>query len=128
MGNTFTPAEQDDIQAFKNAKLAKKSFFGKKENANEPQQDLIEMAEKIYSNYLKGKESIFEVNIDRKTCEEVKQKILDGNVDITLFDNVYQAVKMNLIDTYSRFEYSSIYKQYLQAKEKQNELAKSVGL
>jgi hypothetical protein len=81
-----------DIKKYKNAVL------------NKPQ-----LAKFIFSTYLNGKSSLFEVNIENKFCNEIYHKIQKNDFPLNLFDSVETEIDRNMADTFSRFRFEKEY-------------------
>ena len=78
-------------------------------------------ATNIYYCYLNGKNSEFEINIDKKTCKKVLKELeKGGTLDVNLFEEVLKTLKINLADTYSRFRLTSEFRNYINKKEVEN--------
>jgi hypothetical protein len=84
--------------------------------------DKESIATHIYNTYLNGSASVMEINIDRKSCTRVNEKIQAGNFDEGLFKDVQKTVVVNLYDTFARFTVSSQFIGYLDNDKKQTEL------
>lgn len=82
----------------------------------------LELAQEIFSKYLNGAESDFEINISRFICDEVKAKISTGSINASLFSKVEGPMNSNLADTWSRFSYQSWYVNYMDSRKTQAEL------
>jgi hypothetical protein len=76
----------------------------------------------IYFKYLNGGSSVMEINISKKTCHAVYEKLKTGDFDSTLFDEIEGGVRINLSDTFSRFSVSYAYEKYVLMKKTQVEL------
>jgi hypothetical protein len=76
----------------------------------------------IYFRYLNGNSSTMEVNISRRQCNSVYEKLKSGSFDITLFAEVETAIIANLSDTWSRFESVGTYVRHLQTKKSELEM------
>lgn len=70
---------------------------------------LKEQGERIYSLYLNGRGSELEVNVTRSKCIEVFKKLQMNEISRDMFDDIEKGVFENLMDTYSRFIFSSEY-------------------
>jgi len=77
----------------------------------------VQMADKIYSDFLNGSASPFEINVASRQCKIVKQSIDWEEFDKTLFGSILRTVKSNLVDTYSRFISTPTHKNYMKAKK-----------
>jgi hypothetical protein len=83
----------------------------------------------IYQKYFNGRESLMEVNVEKKDCDLVLQKInrfrRDSQrfpLDDKLFETLELAVKLNLVDTFTRFKLTNEYKNYVKNQNLQIEL------
>jgi len=70
----------------------------------------------IYDKYLNGSQSVMEVNVQRKFCTEILNKIKKNEYDASLFDDIEKELKTNLYDNYGRFKNSSKYVHFLKNK------------
>lgn len=68
-----------------------------------------EIARQIYEMYMNGAKSQLEVNIPGSYCVKVKEKMETSQVVKTLFDDVENALIVNISDTYSRFIFTEEY-------------------
>jgi hypothetical protein len=70
-------------------------------------------------NYFLGN-AIFEINIDKTKCKEIKNVLDDKDLknknssvmNNNILDNVMSTVKINLCDTISRFKYTKPFEDY----------------
>jgi hypothetical protein len=68
-----------------------------------------EIATFIYLTYLNGEKSFFEVNLEKRLCEEIQSHILKKEFSENLFVEVEKEVDKNLSDTFSRFRFQNDY-------------------
>jgi hypothetical protein len=75
----------------------------------------------IYHRYLNGSSSVMEVNVPRRQCHDIDEKLKSGQFDAHLFDSIEGTVITNMIDTLSRFVFDGSYVKYMvhQRTEKQ---------
>eukprot|EP01080_Neovahlkampfia_damariscottae_P011020 gene11020-3726_t len=71
------------------------------------------LAIQIYGTYLDGANSPLEVNVSFKTRSKLKKAEGLGSFETDLFNGVMQEIKANMVDTYSRFQVTPGYLQYL---------------
>ena len=71
------------------------------------------MADIIKTKYLIIDVSELEINAPQKTLIEICKKIDNGNIENDLFHPIEKVVDVNLGDTISRFQFSSMYYNYL---------------
>jgi len=112
----------DEIQQF-NKTFAKFGSDGQFSHT----QELYKHTKQIYEKYL-ATGSVFEVNIDRATCNEVWKKLSSNTWDGDTFKAVEITVKGNLSDTFSRFKETEKYKIYVKNLEQKQELEKKSGI
>eukprot|EP01080_Neovahlkampfia_damariscottae_P004238 gene4238-7575_t len=87
----------------------------KKSAKEKDQQKMREIATEMYSKYLNGAESPFEVNVSSKCRKNVKEKLKEENdLEDNLFDETLAGVKLNLSDTYSRIHVTTEFALYSQ--------------
>jgi hypothetical protein len=79
-----------------------------------------QLAKFIFSTYLNGKSSLFEVNIENKYCHEIYQKIQKNDFSVNLFDSVESEIDRNMADTFSRFRFEKEYLLALKSLEFSN--------
>jgi hypothetical protein len=79
-----------------------------------------QMAKFIFNTYLNGSESLLEVNIESKLCDEVKQRIQKNEFPSDLFDSIEKEIDKNMKDTFSRFRFEKDYLISLKSIEIQN--------
>lgn len=87
----------DDIQSYKDEKDQVKKK---------------QMARNIFDKYLNGDESELEVNVSRKSCTIVKEKMETGEIAKHLFDDIESALMINLSDTLTRLILTPEYGSY----------------
>jgi hypothetical protein len=68
-----------------------------------------EIAMFIHTTYLNGERSFFEVNLEKRLCEEIHSRILKKEFPENLFVDVEKEVDKNLSDTFSRFRFQKDY-------------------
>ena len=73
-------------------------------------------AVKVYHNYFNGAQSPLEVNIDTKSCNDLRDLILQKQKfeDDEMFEDIERTVKINIRDTWSRFVMTSKFTNYQQ--------------
>lgn len=75
-------------------------------------------AEQILQNFL-SRDAIYELNINRKLIEKVKEKLEKEGPTTTLFDKVVLEIETTVMqDTYGRFRKSALFKEMVQTKRK----------
>jgi hypothetical protein len=79
-----------------------------------------QMAKFIFTTYLNGSESLLEVNIESKLCDEIKQRIQKNEFPVDLFDSIEKEIDKNMKDTFSRFRFEKDYLIALKSIEIQN--------
>jgi hypothetical protein len=72
-----------------------------------------EHADKVYNTYLRGGDSIMELNIPLRVGIEVKQRLASGLLTEELFDGVEKCIATNLSDTISRLTFYPAYMDYV---------------
>lgn len=77
----------EEIQTYKKTKKLEKRKY---------------LAKEIYNTYL-ARDSTFEVNLTTHECVLVKSKIDNNEFTPDLFEDILVAVRLNLMDTFSRF-------------------------
>jgi len=71
-------------------------------------------AKRICDKYFHGDKSVMEVNIQKKEYEEIWRKLLKKQADRAFFDVILVSIKVNMMDTLTRFKLSSAeYRKYL---------------
>jgi hypothetical protein len=70
----------------------------------------------IYFQFFNGINSIMEVNVAKKDCQVIFEKIKTNTFDSTLFNDVERTVLTNLSDTWSRFQFEADYQEYTRGK------------
>lgn len=81
-----------------------------------------EDAKILFEKYLNGNESVMEINIPKKVCEQVRSLMNEGKFDGALFEIVEKDVIANLCDTFSRFVFDPPYLQYIANKKGELEM------
>jgi hypothetical protein len=76
----------------------------------------------IYYRYLNGAGSVMEVNVPRKKCQEIFERLKKGDIDVNLFNDLEKDCLGNLSDTYSRFLFSSDYVKNRSIQKKELEM------
>lgn len=76
-----------------------------------------EAAKRIMDTYLNGSASPLEVNLDNETLQNVRTLYSDPVLDKNLFTQVEAVIRINLLDTYYRFIFSSEYLNYVNSQE-----------
>jgi hypothetical protein len=76
----------------------------------------------IYYKYLNGGASVMEVNVQRKYCVEIFQKLKSGEVTDNIFDDIEKELRTNLYDNYGRFKNSTKYVKYLKSIQTTTEM------
>jgi hypothetical protein len=80
----------------------------------------------IYTTYLNGSNSVFEINVNRNICENIHKLLTDKNetnkknnlMKDDFFLPVEKNIRTNLVDTICRFEMTKIFINY---KNKKND-------
>ena len=67
----------------------------------------------IYGTYLDGANSPLEVNVSSKTRTGARKSLSSDMFSDTAFDDILQEIRVNMVDTYSRFQITPQYLQYL---------------
>jgi hypothetical protein len=81
-----------------------------------------EISIQIYVNYLDGRSSPLEVNVNFKTRLIIKGFIHDNVFHDDLFDLCQKTIRANLSDTFSRFQNTPSYLQYLSKQRLKKDL------
>jgi hypothetical protein len=76
----------------------------------------------IYFKYLNGLNSPMEINVSKKVCLEIYDKLKVGEIDGNIFEHVERTLNTNMTDTFSRFMFSSAYVKLIKNKKIQQEL------
>jgi hypothetical protein len=76
-----------------------------------------EMALRIQRTYLNGDASQLQVNLAQNVDRNVGTLLEKGEITSELFDGVLRGVEENLRDTFSRFQFTKNYKNYMDAKK-----------
>lgn len=76
-----------------------------------------EEARRIFDTYFNGNSSPLEVNIDGETSRNIRNRISLVNQEHDIFSQVEGVVRMNLLDTYNRFIFTSEYLNYIKSQE-----------
>lgn len=69
-----------------------------------------------------------EVNVDGKTCNSVKNQILNGKIDLNIFKSLESAVSSNITDTYVRLRRETRFKDYMKMKASEQKIKRKTGI
>lgn len=96
-----------------------------KQMSNEAEK--IALARSIYHDFLNGKSSALEVNVPLTIVSVAKEKLDSENVETNIFDPIAFELVQNMIDTFSRYQYSAGYVR-MQAQKKMVDNALDIPL
>lgn len=77
----------------------------------------------IIQKYLSHAASVMPVNVPDSLITPLKSLVASGEYPMDMFDAIESSVKVNLMDTFQRFRYTTPYQTYIIAEKKQRELA-----
>jgi hypothetical protein len=77
----------------------------------------FEMALRIHRTYLNGSTSQLQVNLAQNVDGNIGVLLEKGEISQDMFDGVLRGVEENLRDTFSRFQFTKNYKNYMDAKK-----------
>jgi len=105
----------DDIEKYKN--LGKEDVTFKSLTEDGKRRGYLAIhAKRICDKYFNGNKSLMELNVQKKDTDLLWRKLKQKKADLEIFDQILQAVKVNLSDSYSRIVLTKEYKQYVAEK------------
>jgi hypothetical protein len=76
----------------------------------------------IYLRYFNGKASTMEVNVPRRPCVDLSERLKSGQIDAEMFRELESNVVINMMDTLSRFLNDSSYLTYKRSLRVEKEM------